>query len=799
MKEGVKGLIIVFVFLAQTISLMAQAKKTTIQGKVLDQNGKPIAFATVAILNTAIGTITNDDGYYSLTTTSNSNVEIVARCLGYSEFKQTVQLGNISHYNLNIQLEENTTSLEEIVVSHKSQITLKKEQPFSIIAIDAKPLQVKNLDINQVLNTTSGIRIREEGGMGSNFNFSLNGFTGNQVKFFLDGVPMDNFGSSLTLNNIPVNLISSIEVYKGVVPIHLGSDALGGAINVITNNKFKNFIDASYSFGSFNTHRLALVSRFTNEKTGITVNANAFYNYSDNDYEMTLSVASIENGGKYGPPEKIRRFHDAYESKTAQFEIGVMDKKYADRLFFGLIASGNYKELQTGHNMNIVIGEAFIEDKVLIPTVKYKKKNFIVNGLSVSVFANYNLRQALNADTSRYSYDWYKNRKPKGITSTSGEIAWNKTLFSYNDNSTLVTSNMSYEINATNSFSINYTLNNFKRVGEDPISLTAVPFSKPNRLQKNIIGLAYDLTLFKERLKTVIFAKQFLMNSKSFEGDRYNKEDTVLTKITSNYNEKAYGLASTLFLTKSTQLKVSFENTYRLPEPKEMFGDGLSLLSNLNIKPEESQNYNVGILSNNAIRKHRLVAELEYLYRLPKNMIRYKVDGNDGFYENQVSVRGYSIEGGLKYYFAKKVNIEVNGTYQKMVHNNKLTPDGGENYLYNQQLANMPYMFGNLMCGYLFENILKHDNNLSISWTTTYVGAFYLKSPINGAPAGKNDIPRQISNSLNASYSFNNGRYNISASCNNITNNELYDNWRLPKPGRAFNVKLRYYFQKSKS
>jgi len=302
--------------------------------------------------------------------------------------------------------------------------------------------------------------------------------------------------------------------------------------------------------------------------------------------------------------------------------------------------------------------------------------------------------------------------------------------------------------------------------------------------------------LFEDRLKTVVFTKLFLMESTGFEGDRYSKTDSTLTEITASYNEKAYGVATTLFLTKSTQLKLSYENTYRMPEPSEMFGNGLALLSNLNILPEESQNLNFGILSNNHFNGHSILAELEYLYRLPKNMIRYKAEGNDGYYENQVSVKGYSVEGGIKYDYKSIINFEINGTYQKMVYNNKTTPTGGTNYLYRQQLANIPYLFGNISIGYQFVDLLGIGNSLAINWSTLFVESFYLKSPSNGTPTGKNDIPRQISHSANISCSLKDGRYNISLACTNLSNNELYDNWRLPKPGRAFNVKLRYYISR---
>lgn len=48
--------------------------------------------------------------------------------------------------------------------------------------------------------------------MGSDFDFSINGLSGSAVKFFIDGVPLDIMGSSMSLNNIPVNLSERIEV-----------------------------------------------------------------------------------------------------------------------------------------------------------------------------------------------------------------------------------------------------------------------------------------------------------------------------------------------------------------------------------------------------------------------------------------------------------------------------------------------------------------------------------------------------------------------------------------------------------
>ena len=60
-------------------------------------------------------------------------------------------------------------------------------------------------------------------------------------------------GESFSLENIPASIVDRVEVYKGVVPAYLGGDALGGAINIVTNESKKNYYDISYRVGSFNT------------------------------------------------------------------------------------------------------------------------------------------------------------------------------------------------------------------------------------------------------------------------------------------------------------------------------------------------------------------------------------------------------------------------------------------------------------------------------------------------------------------------------------------------------------------
>ena len=78
-------------------------------------------------------------------------------------------------------------------------------------------------------------------------------------------------------------------------------------------------LDASYSFGSFNTHRSTINAGYT-AKSGFTTEINAFQNYSDNNYWVNVDVADLKTG-QYYPNQRVRRFHDKYRNETVIFNI----------------------------------------------------------------------------------------------------------------------------------------------------------------------------------------------------------------------------------------------------------------------------------------------------------------------------------------------------------------------------------------------------------------------------------------------------------------------------------------------
>lgn len=230
-------------------------------------NGQPVPDASVKIDKKK--TIRADEnGAFTFSGVSGSSVDVSVSALGFQHLRQALTLGKAGVvYTFSMQGRE--TAIDEVSVLGFTPVKEVNRQAYNVTAIDATKLYNTTMNIANALDRVAGVRVRESGGVGSNFNLSLNGFSGNHVRYFIDGIPMDNMGSSFQINNIPINLAERVEVYKGVVPIWLGSDALGGAINIVTSMKPRNFVDASYSYGSFNTHR-TVVNLGTTSKSGFT-------------------------------------------------------------------------------------------------------------------------------------------------------------------------------------------------------------------------------------------------------------------------------------------------------------------------------------------------------------------------------------------------------------------------------------------------------------------------------------------------------------------------------------------------
>ncbi|RZS74208.1 outer membrane receptor protein involved in Fe transport [Pseudobacter ginsenosidimutans] len=689
-------------------------------------------------------------------------------------------------------------ALEKVTVVGRSATQLVNRQAYNVTAIDAKKLYNSTLDLAHALDRVSGVRVRETGGVGSSINFAINGFSGNQVRFFLDGIPMDNFGSSFQLNNIPINFAERVEVYKGVVPIWLGSDALGGAVNIVTGSKHRNYVDVSYSYGSFNTHRSAINAAFTSQK-GFTVQVNAFQNYSDNNYKVTLDVSDIHTG-KYSPNTTVRRFHDTYHNETLITNIGFVDKPWADKLLLGISLGKNYREMQTGARMVSVFGAWHRRGNMVMPTLKYQKKNLFVKGLDLTFNANYNLGKEQNIDTAFRRYDWYGNYKQyEGQGSERS-----RTMYKYGNNTGLATATFNYRINDHQSVSLNNVFTTFSREGSDELYPDEKRYEIPQKSIKNILGLGYKYEV-TDKWSATVFGKYLMQEAKTdiSYNPTGNWGDVAYRKLRNTVNNFGYGVAGSYFIHPELQLKFSYEKSNRLPENEEMFGDEVNQQSNFSLRPEISDNLNLGASYGFNIKKdHRFLVSGSAIYRFARDFIYFLYNANQAKLttDNLDGVSNIGGEAELRYSYKSFITGGVNLTYQHIVNLQKLDPKtGAPSVVYKDVMPNLPYLYGNADASIFFRNLVGKDDQLSFGYNLLYVNTFWLYWPSQGgrtATDEKRQVPRQISHDVNIVYAMKSGRYNIALECRNINDAQLYDNFSLQKPSRSFNIKFRYFYAK---
>jgi len=783
-----KSIIVLTMLFLTVTNLYCQTTKVKISGIIVTNNGKLAEGVSVALKGTAYAALTNEKGEYVINAQPGNYVLSISY-VGFKSKQTKITVGESNKTVSNITIEEDTASLDEVQVAGKSKVERVREQAYNVAAIDLKKVYNSSVDLNQVLGTTTGVRVRETGGMGSDFKFSLNGFSGNQVKFFMDGIPIDSYGSSFTLNNIPVNMAERIEVYKGVVPVELGSDALGGAVNIITNQSVKRYVDASYSFGSFNTHKVAINTRFSGKK-GFVANINAFGNYTDNSYKITATTSNPD--GTFNPEREYKHFHDGYKSGAIMAEIGVKGKKYADYLLFGMMASANNKEVQTGSTMQKVVGEAFKDSKAYVPSLKFKKDGLFTKDLSVNFIASYNIVQSRSVDTSSYRYQWDGSRTPSVVSKSGGELNDEKTIYVYDDNSFQANTNFKYDINEKQYFAFNYSVNSLKRKEDDEVRTITKPGSPV--VNKNILGLSYNLAAFDRKLSVIAFGKKYFLNT-SMNVLEYINGNSIYTPLESSFDDIGYGTALAYFVTSDIQVKASFEHAYRLPTGDEMLGDGLNLKPAPTLKPESSDNFNAGFSFKKSLQAHSFGVQGNFIYRNAKDFIRIDATGVQAVYQNEYNVRITGFDASLHYNCKNWLSVEVNATHQKTIDTNKFDPPGSNipNYDNGSQLANTPIFYANASVSFNFRKIRTTDDNLMINLFTNYVDEYYLVSTKNGSPSSRNIIPEQLTQNISASYAFQNGKYNIGLECNNIADTKVYDYFRVQKPGRSFAVKLRYF------
>ena len=687
-------------------------------------------------------------------------------------------------------VDEEVTQLSEVVLTGQSPIKQVQKAAYNVVAIEAQQLRNLNSNATDMLARVSGVKMRETGGVGAEVNINLNGFTGRHVRIFIDGVPMNEANASFRINNIPAELIERIEIYKGVVPVTFGADALGGAINVVTRKSRYNYGNLSYTFGSFNTHKSTLnLGQFLTDN--ISVELNAYQNYSDNSYKVFTEYLDLQTGTYSKEKRWFKRFHDRYHNEAIIGRVNIFDEKWADKLSFALNYSQEDKQLQNANLMQKVFGGKYRKSHNYSSSVEYEKKN-ILNGLSFFLTGRYDFTTTQNVDEEARRYSWTGEYEPMV---TRGESQLQNTIFE--GKTGYITSHLDYQLNEKNSFQLTHTFSNYTRRNKNMLITNYTLDSDFMRRinEKNISGLSYKFTP-SERWNILAFGKYY---NTAVTGPvivtGYGSR-AVYEEETHHTQAWGYGGATTYQLLKTLQAKLSYEKSFRLPTDTELFGDGDLEIGNYKLKPENSDNLNVNISYQPVFKAHSLLVEAGFAYRYIKDYIIRSIisaganEGSAGS-RNHGKVLNMGVDATLRYFYKDVFSVGGNLSYMNLRNKEEFTETGRPSAIYNDRLPNMPYLFGNADATCNIGSLIAKHDKLSLNYNLFFTEEFFTSWQSEGT---KIKVPRQLSHDVSLTYYTPNKRLSLSVEAKNITDELLYDNYSLQKAGRAFYAKLSYRF-----
>lgn len=692
------------------------------------------------------------------------------------------------------------SQLDEVRIYAKTAKELLDLSPFSVQAIDLQQEYSKGGDVSEVLNRASGVKLRTDGNIGAPVQVNLGGLQGKAVRIFKDGIPIELFGHGFSLGTIPLNMLERVEIYKGVMPLYLASDALGGGINLVSRQEKKKVLELSYEMASFNTHRATVHGLWHDRNHKWYAGTNSSFNYSDNNYKVNAPVYTEGTGTRVY--KDLPRFHDATRSYYVEAFAGIQRRKWADDLRLTLIRSSFYKEIQHDGIMDKVYGAPFSKEQNYTGLLSYKK-TFLGNRLKLNLLGTYSFFDTKYIDTATVRYGW--DGALIGSNLRPGEInLGNNQQLDYHFFSSRL--NVSYRLNRDHTLDFSELYYRQNREGSDPLgAITAVEkidvLTVPAIYRKNNMGLGLRSKWFGGSVESVVAVKHYYFFTRG-----YTTDNSGVGWRSSVNNQQLGYLAGLRWNNDRFMAKLSYEYANRLPDEHEIFGDGRMTKENMSLKPEKSHNVNInGQYSLEG--DHHLALSAGLFYRKVKDIIFLQLDIPFNRYINyeRSEVKGFEVEADYTPY--KLFDVGVNLTYQDIRRVEISEPVF--RFQEGSRIPNVPFLFGNTWLRREFNHLLSKNDRVELSWTGNYTHRFFLYAiPKKLEPSlfGKVEnvqtsmiIPNdsrigQFSHNMGLYYHFSNQKLSVSAECRNLSNVKLYDNFNIQKPGRSYHIKFVYRF-----
>ncbi|UJR83181.1 TonB-dependent receptor domain-containing protein [Sandaracinus amylolyticus] len=680
--------------------------------------------------------------------------------------------------------EEEDLITGDVVVSAMTEADEISESADSVHVIETDVVRAQTADAGEVLARQEGISVRRGGGLGSSARICIHGICDAGIRYFLDGVPLELAGFGLGISNVPLSMVERVEIYRGAVPIRLGSDALGGVINLVRDQAyFVPHATASLLAGSWGTYRGYVDGGYRHDGSGFYAGASAFVDHADNDYLVDVDVTDAR--GRLSPA-RLPRFHDAYDAYGIATEVGLVGVPFADRLLLRGFVSEYDRELQHNPVMTVPYGDVTYGEVSAGGLLRYS--HTIDSQWSIDAFAGYTRRDITFNDQSTWIYDWRGQRVRE--RRVRGEIDPRPREQVVSEDAIPARLTLSFQLTPEHLFVANVTPEFTSRSGDERIQADPMardPLTAQRDLFTMISGIEHRMSVFDDALETTLFVKDYVYVSASEE---ILPRDSIVVRHDRSTHDLGAGGAARYRITDGVLVRATYEYATRLPEPYEVFGDGVLVQPNLDLVPERSHNATVeGSLDLATGDAGRFEASLAGFVRARENMIVLLGTQRNFAYQNVYGALVVGTEGALRWTSPGDwAVLAANATLQD---DRNTSTEGTFAMTRGDRLPNRPFFFANFAAELHARGVLGHRDHLTLGWRGRYIHEFFRGWESQGSRDTKETISSQLAQDVWLTYVVDGPpRISTSFEVQNLADAALFDLYGAQRPGRSFFVRV---------
>ena len=754
--------------------------KGTLSGKVIDKTtGEPLIKADIIIKELNLGTSADEKGNYQIHNLPLGTYIISFYYLGYQTVNKKITISGQTR--MNVSLKEEKKEIGEMVFTAKTIAHQKKEEAMPVTVIDISNMRGTVSSVQDILVKTVGVTLRSSGGVGSSSRISVRGLEGKRIGFFIDELPLAEQTDYIDINDIPIDMIDRIEIYKGVVPARFGGSSLGGAVNIVIREYPDKYADLSYSIESYNTHKLQAVLKRNLKEHGLIFGIGGGYTSSDNNYTFD---------SPYRKGLRITRNHDKFQKIIIGGSLKAK-KWWFDEVELEPVIVKTYKEIQ---GIEYDIREAHSKSLMAGLSNKLEKDNFLTEGLNFDMFNGVVFTRMNFIDKATRRYEWDGSSFPT-TSRYGGEVGYNYPSDSDDKKLSFINkTNLEYILNERHSLNFNSVLSIAHGKPKDDLKKLSLgkQVNFDSQMLSWVSGLTYDFRTSDDKFLNSLTGRYYLYTMHTqmtplFVGNQYEV----------NLNKSNFGLNNAMryrFLP-SLMGKFSIGYDVRIPSESELLGDGIGIIPSGELLPERNTSANLGLLFD-LVGKHPTNAQVEmnFFYMHLKDMIRYTAGLIGAQYQNFGEMRTIGVEFEAKADVLPFFYAYVNTTYQDLRDiRDYETTSTVPNPTKNKRMPNIPYLMANAGIEFHQENLFGGTGqNTRIFIDGTFIEEYFYDFEMT--QLDKRRIPRSTTFDIGIEHSFFNRKFFISGKIRNLTNEKTLSEFNKPLMGINGGIKLRVIF-----